>query len=328
MNKSEVDQNIIDRIRQLEEKYKETGQDMASYLDGLLHADYLKYWDYINLDSLLALQQPKTHFPDEMLFIIYHQITELYFKLICWEMSQIHEHKHPDAAFFKDRLRRINRYFEQLNASFGIMMDGMERKQFLKFRMSLLPASGFQSAQYRMIEIGATDLANLVPPDKREISLYSSTEVLYDRIYWKEGATELASDKKTLTLSHFEEKYDNELIRLAENTKSTNFNRLFHAHYKDCEDQEILKELLRRFDLLANVDWTLAHYRLAVRHLKRDPEDITRATGGTNWHKYLPPRFQKVIFFPELWTEEERDSWGRGWVLRQLSEAGKHRINS
>lgn len=328
MNKSEVDQNIIDRIRQLEEKYKRTGQDMASYLDGLLHADYLKYWDYINLDSLLSLQQPKTHFPDEMIFIIYHQITELYFKLICWEMNQIHEHKHPDAAFFKERLVRINHYFEQLNSSFSIMIDGMKREQFLKFRMSLLPASGFQSVQYRMIEIGATDLANLVTPDKRGGDSHSSTEVLYDRIYWKEGATELASGKKTLTLRHFEEKYSGELIRLADNTKSTNFNRLFHTHYQDCEEEEILKELLRRFDLLANVDWPLAHYRSAVRYLKRDPEDITRATGGTNWHKYLPPRFQKVIFFPELWTEEEQKNWGRGWVLRQLSEAGKQRINS
>lgn len=306
-----------------------TGQNMASYLDGLLHADYLKYWDYINLDSLLALQQPKTDFPDEMVFIIYHQITELYFKLICWEMNQIHEYKeHPDVAFFKERLLRINCYFEQLNASFSIMIDGMEREQFLKFRMSLLPASGFQSVQYRMIEIGATDLVNLLPSGKREVYSHSSTKALYERIYWKEGATELGSGKKTLTLRHFEDKYSDELIRLADNTKSTNFNRLFHTHYQDCEEQESLKELLRRFDLLANVDWALAHYRSAVCHLKRNPKDITRATGGTNWHKYLPPRFQKVIFFPELWTEEERDSWGRGWVLRQLSEAGKQRINS
>ena len=320
MNKSEIDQNIIDRIKQLEEKYKVMGQDMASYLDGLLHADYLKYWDYVNLDSLLGLQQPKTNFPDEMIFIVYHQITELYFKLIRWEMSQSHQHTHPDADFFIARLKRINNYFEHLSHSFTIMTEGMEREQFLKFRMSLLPSSGFQSAQYRLIEIGATDMINLVHLSRREeFDPYSSVEELYEAIYWKEGATELASGKKTLTLKHFEDKYSDEFVRLANTTKSTNFYRLFLTKYQDSEQQEELKQQLRRFDLLANVDWPLAHYRSAVRYLQKDPEDI-KATGGTNWQKYLPPRFQKVIFFPELWTEQEQTDWGKGWVLKQLSE--------
>jgi tryptophan 2,3-dioxygenase len=51
------------------------------------------------------------------------------------------------------KLQRINRYFVALTDSFSIMVDGMEPEQFQKFRMSLLPASGFQSAQYRSIEI-------------------------------------------------------------------------------------------------------------------------------------------------------------------------------
>ncbi len=319
MNKSEIDQNIIDRIQQLEEKYKVMGQDMSSYLDGLLYADYLKYWDYINLDSLLGLQQPKTNFPDEMIFIVYHQITELYFKLARWEMDQIHKLEHPDVNFFTERLKRINNYFEHLCHSFTIMTDGMERKQFLKFRMSLLPSSGFQSAQYRLIEIGATDMINLVHLTRRdEFDPYSTVEELYEGIYWQEGATELASGKKTLTLKQFEEKYSEEFIRLATATKSTNFNRAFLTHYADMEEAEELKQTLRRFDVLANVEWPLAHYRSAVRYLQKDPEDI-KATGGTNWQKYLPPRFQKVIFFPELWTAEEQKEWGKGWVLKQLA---------
>lgn len=323
MNKSEIDQNIIERIKQLEEKYSVMGQDMTSYLDGLLYADYLKYWDYINLDSLMGLQQPKTHFKDEMIFIIYHQITELYFKLIRWEMGQIHDHAHPDMEFFTMRLKRINNYFEHLNHSFTIMTEGMEREQFLKFRMSLLPSSGFQSAQYRMIEIGATDLINLVHTTKRDsFDPYASVEDLYDSIYWKEGATELASGKKTLTLKHFEEKYSDEFIRLATSTKSTNFYRLYLLHYREMEENDSLKDLLKKFDLLANVEWPLAHYRSAVKYLQKDPEDI-KATGGTNWQKYLPPRFQKVIFFPELWTTREQEEWGKGWVLRQLSGSDK-----
>ena len=42
-----------------------------------------------------------------------------------------------------------------------------------------------------------------------------------------------------------------------------------------------------------------------------------KATGGTNWEKYLPPRFQKIIFFPELWTKKEKDEWGINWLKKQ-----------
>lgn len=317
MNKSEIDEKIAERIQLLAEKYDAMGQDMISYLDGLLHADYLKYWEYINLDSLLGLQQPKTGFPDEMVFIIYHQITELYFKLCLWEMEQIHHHEHPDEAFFMARLQRINNYFINLCHSFNIMTEGMEKEQFLKFRMSLLPSSGFQSAQYRMIEIRATDLINLVNVNKREgFDDYTAIDQLYDAIYWKTGATELKTEKKTLTLEQFEEKYSEAFVQLAEKSKNHNFNQLFQKHYQQGESRELIKEL-RRFDYLANVEWPLAHYRTTVRYLQKSPSDIA-ATGGTNWQKYLPPRFQKILFFPELWTAQEKEEWGKKWVLDQL----------
>jgi tryptophan 2,3-dioxygenase len=84
---------------------------------------------------------------------MYHQITELYFKLCLHEYNQLKEKENLDVAFLTQRVTRINRYFEALITSFNIMVDGMDPQQFLKFRMSLLPASGFQSGQYRMIEI-------------------------------------------------------------------------------------------------------------------------------------------------------------------------------
>ena len=123
---------IEERLARLQEKYEAMGQDMVSYLDGLLHADFLTYWDYIHLDTLLSLQNPKTPFPDEEIFIIYHQITELYFKLALHECKQITAAKPLTAKFFAARLKRINNYFEALTQSFGIMVDGMEKEQFLK----------------------------------------------------------------------------------------------------------------------------------------------------------------------------------------------------
>ncbi|RYD69278.1 MAG: tryptophan 2,3-dioxygenase, partial [Sphingobacteriales bacterium] len=102
---------IKDKLNQLQEKYTAMGQDMASYLDGLLYADFLTYWDYIHLDTLLSLQSPKTPFPDEEIFIMYHQITELYFKLALHEFNQVAEHDNLTVEFFTARVKRINAYF-------------------------------------------------------------------------------------------------------------------------------------------------------------------------------------------------------------------------
>jgi len=307
------------RLAQLQEKYEAMGQDMPAYLDGLLYADFLTYWDYIHLDTLLSLQSPKTPFPDEEIFIIYHQITELYFKLALHECKQITEARPLTTDFFIARLKRINRYFEALTQSFEIMVDGMEKEQFLKFRMSLLPASGFQSGQYRMIEIYATDFINLVARDKRAELSIAPIEEQFEHLYWKSGATELATGKKTLTLKQFEKKYSKTFIELGIANTQHNFNALLQQLKYDGKSSPQLEDELRRLDVNVNVNWPLSHYKSAVRYLHREPEEI-KATGGTNWQKYLPPRFQKRIFYPSLWTTEEVENWGKGWVEHALKE--------
>ena len=314
--------DIKEKINKLQEKYEAMGQDMASYLDGLLYADFLTYWDYIHLDTLLSLQSPKTPFPDEEIFIMYHQITELYFKLAIHECNQIANHKELTAPFFTARVKRINAYFNALTTSFEVMVNGMEKDQFLKFRMSLLPASGFQSGQYRMIEINATDFMQLVDKSKREELTSASLEEKFEYIYWKFGATELASGKQTLTLKQFIKKYAAQFLALANERESTNFSALYHQLKENGEDVTALAEELKKLDLYVNVEWPLSHYKSAVRYLEKDPIDVA-ATGGTNWQKYLPPRFQKRIFYPFLWTEEQMEEWGKGWVLSVLQTLRK-----
>ena len=313
----ELKPEIVDRIKLLDEKFQAMGQDLSSYLDGLLYADYLTYWDYIHLDTLLSLQSPKTKIPDEEIFIMYHQITELYFKLCLHEYNQIAEKKDMDVKFFTERIGRINRYFEGLISSFDIMVDGMDPKQFLKFRMSLLPASGFQSGQYRMIEICSTTFKNLVAKDIRPTFSDNvnddQIEKMYEHIYWKAGATELATGKKTLTLVQFEEKYQKIFIELAKKFKHANLLAIYKSLSAEDQKNEKLILALRQMDVNVNINWPLSHYKSAVRYLQKDPEDIA-ATGGTNWQKYLPPRFQKRIFYPELWNDSEVDEWGKSWV--------------
>ena len=88
----------------------------------------------------------------------------------------------------------------------------------------------------------------------------------------------------------------------------------------DQKDQELI-DAYRALDLNVNVNWPLQHYRTSVVYLARRPNDIA-ATGGTNWQKYLPPRFQKRIFYPELWSDKEIEEWGKGWVKSVLEEVG------
>lgn len=311
---------VLQLLERLQQKYRPLGQDLASYLEGLLYSDFLNYWDYIHLDTLLSLQTPRTKIPDEEIFIMYHQITELYFKLCLHEYKQIAETSTPTAAFLISRIGRINRYFENLIDSFDVMVDGMEPKEFLKFRMALMPASGFQSVQYRMIEICSTDLRNLTDKAKREaLGLQSTHEEMYGCIYWKEGATEAATGAKTLTLLQFEEKYSDQLIAHAREYGTKNiWAKYLQLSPEEQQDQKLIRHL-KELDSNVNVNWPLMHYKSAVRYLQRDPEVIA-ATGGTNWQKYLPPKFQKRIFYPEIWSEEEIQNWGKGWVNSIVGE--------
>jgi tryptophan 2,3-dioxygenase len=315
----EITNEIKERLTQLQQKYEAMGQDMVSYLDGLLYADYLTYWDYIHLDTLLSLQNPKTHFPDEQIFILYHQITELYFKLVLHECEQITNQPRLDATFFNIRLKRMINYFEAMCSSFTIMIDGMDKEQFLKFRMSLLPASGFQSGQYRMIEIYATDMINLVAKDKRSDLSEASIAQQFEQIYWQYGATELASGKQTLTLKQFKDKYSYQFLALATKVQQSNLWQCYKNLEKSSDNSQESQNLLKRYDVLVNINWPLAHYKSAVRYLNREPNEI-KATGGTNWQKYLPPRFQKRIFYPQLWSEIDKEDWGKSWVNETLAD--------
>jgi tryptophan 2,3-dioxygenase len=324
-----MEQDILDKIKLLEDKYAQMGQDLNSYLDGLLLSNYLTYWDYTQVDTLLTLQNPKTDFPDEMIFIVYHQITELYFKLALHEMQQVAHNgrnilpngkdngwkEKLDPLYFTERIMRVNRYFEALTKSFEIMVHGMEKEQFVRYRMALLPASGFQSAQYRMIEICSTDFSHLVDKDERHRFPKGDAgiEEMYEHIYWKKGATELATGKKTLTLKQFEKKYSEKFIQLAKDFKDKNMWRKYLSLSKEDREKPSVINALKQLDVNVNINWPLVHYKSAVRYLQQHSGDVA-ATGGTNWQKYLPPRFQRRMFYPELWSEQEKEDWGKGWV--------------
>ncbi|MCS6823854.1 MAG: tryptophan 2,3-dioxygenase family protein [Cytophagaceae bacterium] len=306
------------KIESLRKRYEEDGQSFATHLEGALHSRYINYWDYIHLDTLLTLQTPKTDFPDELIFITYHQITELYFKLILHEMGQLREANEVTGDFFYEKLYRMNWFLGRLIESFDIIAVGMDQNQFIKFRAALTPASGFQSVQYRLIEIASTDFINLVDKDCRnKYSDYATIEEMFEDIYWKKGAIDVATGKKSLTLRQFEEKYSRRLLRMANENKIKNLYAIYKRLPFEVQNDEKIILAMKRFDTYININWPLAHYKYAVRYLIKESNTV-ESTGGTNWQKYLPPRFQKRIFFPSLYSEQEINDWGKTWVETEV----------
>ncbi len=303
----------------LKQKFENEGQSMSTHLDGVFHSKFINYWEYVHLDTLLTLQTPRTDFPDELIFITYHQITELYFKLILHEMMQLREKENLEGEYFYKKIFRINWFLGQLIESFDIIAVGMDQEQFVKFRAALAPASGFQSVQYRMIEIAATDFINLVDKDVRDnYTDYTTIEEMFEDIYWKKGAIETATGKKTLTLRQFEEKYSRRLLRVANENKIKNLYAIYKRLPLEALDDPKIILAMKRFDTYVNINWPLAHYKYAVRYLHKPNEEDHSSTGGTNWQKYLPPRFQKRIFFPSLYSAQEIADWGKSWVETEV----------
>jgi len=298
-------------LQQLQQKYNAIGQDLDTHLEGLLYGEPITYWDYIQTDALLNLQIQRTTLPDEMVFIMYHQVNELLFKMILWEIQQISHHENLTAKFFSERLNRISRYFDMLTSSFNIMSEGMEVEQYLKFRNTLTPASGFQSAQYRKIEFASTDLINLIDARFRAtIDRDTPYEHALEHLYWQAAGKDFKTGKKSYLLSAFEEKYKNEFIAFTKEYNTINLYAKFMSLPEEVQKDPQLTESMRHYDYTVNVTWVMAHYNTAVKYLNHGKEPEA-ATGGSDWAKYMLPKYQKRIFFPAVWTAQELEDWGK-----------------
>lgn len=298
-------------VEQLEKKFTAISQNTDVHLEGLLYAKPITYWDYIQTDALLNLQIQRTMLPDEMVFIMYHQVNELLFKMILWEIDQVAECETITAELFSEKLMRISRYFDMLTSSFQIMQEGMDPKQYLKFRNTLTPASGFQSAQYRLIEFASTSLINLIDMRFRaNIDRNTPYSHAYDHLYWQAAGKDHATGKKNTLITLFEEKYKDLFLRKMEAYNTSNLHAKFKALSEEAKKNPELIAAMRHYDHTVNVKWVMAHYHAAEKYLESDGKP-KEATGGSDWKKYMHPKYQRRIFFPEVWTKQELEEWGQ-----------------
>lgn len=309
MNTSSKREELLD---QLESKFSAMGQDLNVHLEGLLHSKPITYWDYIQTDALLNLQIQRTNQPDEMVFIMYHQVNELLFKMILWEIEQVAHNEELTADFFSTKLMRISRYFDMLTSSFNIMREGMEAEQYMKFRTTLTPASGFQSAQYRKIEFASTELINLIDNRFRAtIDRNTPYEHALEHLYWQAAGKDYKTGKKSRLLTAFEEKYKVEFVAFTQEYNTINLYSKFKLLPEEIQQDPDLIKAMRHYDYTVNITWVMAHYDAANYYLTGgNPDKKVEATGGSDWTKYMHPKFQKRIFFPSLWSKSEIDQWG------------------
>jgi len=296
-------ENILGKI---ESKYVALGENPQTYLEGLLQSKPINYWDYVEVDTLLTLQKPRTDFKDEEIFIMYHQVTELVLKMMTHELKQLVYETLSESVWI-DKISRLNCYTSLLINSFDVMKHGMDYNDYNAFRSTLTPASGYQSVQFRLIEIYATRLENLINEEgKKRLSNHPTVEDYFEHIYWKDAGLNRVTGEKTLTLQQFEERYADRLIGLAKKVQGRTLeDKILSLNY--CSTT--LKEKLKEFDNLYNVEWPMVHLHTAQYYLDKKGHSKA-ATGGSEWKKYLHPKFQQRKFFPQLWTAEEISNWG------------------
>lgn len=153
------------------------------------------YWDYIGTDALLDLQRPHTEAHDEMQFIMVHQVFELWFKLAIYELrGVVRALESEDNARAAHLMHRVATIFRTSLHGFDPLMT-MTQEGYAEFRDALAPASGFQSFQFRVIEL----LLGIEPV---------SDELGHERFYW-ETAVQAGT-----TFTMFMERYHAELRRI------------------------------------------------------------------------------------------------------------------
>jgi tryptophan 2,3-dioxygenase len=297
MNTTDHSESIL---KEIDLKFQAINQKTEVQLEGLLWSKPITYWDYIQTDALLNLQIQRTTLPDEMVFIMYHQVNELIFKMILWEIDQIADTQNIQVDFFSERLSRITRYFDMLTNSFSIMENGMDVDQYMKFRNTLTPASGFQSAQYRLIEFASTDVINLT--DRRYKDNFDENtdlETSFEHLYWQAAGKDYHTGEKSYLLKEFENKYKDQFLKQISAFKTKNIWQKFTQLPIEDQQNPALIEAMRHYDKTVNITYIL-----------ESGKGNGEATGGSDWQKYMHPKYQRRIFFPKLWTEEELSNWG------------------
>lgn len=266
-------------------------------LESGIHTDLsgrMTYGGYLQLDQLLAAQNPLSQPPhhDEMLFIIQHQTSELWLKLLIHELSAAVDHLRHDRVWqFGKVVSRCKRVLDQLTNQWSVL-ETLTPSEYMEFREVLGPSSGFQSLQYRTVEfLLGNKNAGMVKVFKHDEAAHARLEaVLHMPSLYDEFLRYLARWGHAVPADHLERDWtkphvlDAALVPVFE--KIYEDTDRYWREYALCED---LVDLETQFQL-----WRFRHMRTVMRII-----GFKRGTGGSSGVDFLK-RALDLTFFPEL----------------------------
>jgi tryptophan 2,3-dioxygenase len=255
------------------------------------HQASITYSSYLALDEVLGAQRPRSDEHDELLFIVIHQVYELWFKQLLHEGAQLQRRlEDGDTPHSLHTLKRMLTILKTIVAQIDVL-ETMTPRQFLSFRDRLEAASGFQSAQFRELEamLGRRDervLGNYAPdsPERARIVAGSSRPSLFDSLL-----RYLAGQGYDVPAEALERDVTQPL------EPSHGVQRALLDAYRD--DGEPAQVCERMIDLDEGVmEWRYRHVQMVRRTI-----GDRRGTGGSPGAKYLATTLLKPAF-PDLWA--------------------------
>ena len=265
-------------------------QDEKAQLD---FSQSMSYGDYLHLDEILNAQHPRSPAHDEMLFIVQHQTSELWMKLMLHELTAatrcIATEQLPDA--FK-MLARVTRIMEQLVSAWTVLST-MTPPEYSAMRPYLASSSGFQSAQYRCIEfsLGNKNAAMLKPHAHRP-DLLAQVEAAYRApSLYDEALRLLARRGLAIPSDYVERDWTQPYVA------SDAVEQAWLAVYRDPKQHWDLYQLGEKLTDIEDAFrlWRFRHVTTVERVI-----GFKRGTGGTGGVSYLR-KMLDVVLFPEIW---------------------------
>jgi len=255
----------------------------------------LSYGSYLQVSQLISLQKlvsdPPQH--DELLFIVIHQVYELWFKQLLHELDAVIAHLDADEPLGAHRLLGRCIEIERVLIAQVKVLETMTPNDFLTFRDRLMPASGFQSAQFRELEAMAgigneAHLENFAPgsPERTALEARLRGPTLGQRFYalLRRRGFDLPEESAGGDAADAAERHDRRVRELA---------RLYQ-HAEEHYSLYLLAEALVEFDAMFWL-WRVHHVAMVERMIGAKP-----GTGGSEGVGYLRRTLERK-FFPDLW---------------------------
>jgi len=257
----------------------------------------MSYGDYLGMDALLSAQNPMSKAHDELLFIVQHQTSELWMRLILHELNAARDTLlNGDPRLVFKMLSRVARIFEQLNNAWDVLRT-MTPSDYTTFREDLGASSGFQSHQYRLIEfmLGNRN-TNLMKVHEHRPDLHAALTAELEQPSLYHLALRLLEKELSVT-------FDQSTFALdTPHTCNDAVTNAWATIYRDPAKHWTLYELAEKLVDLEDYfrRWRFNHVTTVERVI-----GFKRGTGGTSGVKYLR-RMLEVELFPELWQSRGR----------------------